>query len=67
MDNYTNLSNQPHTLTIKAKETKALVIKKTFDNEAAAFEYMYEAREFKNNKHNFSFLITGPNTYYYQA
>ena len=67
MDNYTNLSHQPHTLTIKTKDMKSLILKKTFSTEGEAFAYMREAREYKNNARNFSFLITGPNTYYYQA
>ncbi len=67
MNNYTNLTNQPHTLTIKVKETGALVIKKTLDTEGEAFKYMYEAREYKDNARNFSFTIVGPNTYYYQS
>ena len=67
MDNYMNFTDQPHTLTIKTKDTKSLILKKTFPTEGEAFSYMYEAREYKNNARNFSFLITGPNTYYYQA
>lgn len=67
MDSYTNLADQPHTLTIKTKDTKSLILKKTFTSEGEAFSYMYEAREYKNNARNFSFLITGPNTYYYQG
>jgi len=67
MDNYTNLADQPHTLTIKTKDTKSLVLKKTFATESDALAYMYEARQYKNNVRDFSFLITGPNTYYYQG
>ena len=67
MNNYTNHSNQPHTLTIRVRETKELVLTKKFETEGLAFRYMNEAREFSDNKNNFSFRITGPNTYYYQA
>jgi hypothetical protein len=67
MDNYINLTNQPHTLIIKTKDTQSLILKKTFDTEHLAFKYMHEARAYKNNANKFSFTITGPNTYYYQA
>ena len=67
MNNYTNFSDQPHTLTIRVHETKELVLTKKFESEGDALSYMNEAREFSDNKKNFSFLITGPNTYYYQA
>lgn len=67
MNNYINFADQPHTLTIKTKDTQSLILKKTFDTEHKAFEYMHEARAYKNNANNFSFTITGPNTYYYQA
>ena len=67
MNNYTNHSGQPHTLTIRVSKTKELVLTKKFETEGLAFSYMSEAREFSDNKQNFSFLITGPNTYYYQA
>ena len=67
MDNYTNLSHLPHILTVKLKESNQLVIKKTFDTEDEAIKYMHEARGYKNNANDFSFLITGPNIYYYQG
>lgn len=67
MSNYTNFSDQPHTLTIRVRKTKELVLKKKFETESLAHAYMREAREFSDNKRNFSFLITGPNIYYYQA
>jgi hypothetical protein len=67
MDNHTNLSHLPHTLTIKDSTTNQLVLTKKFETESLAFDYMREAREYKNNAINFSFLITGPNTYYYQG
>ena len=67
MSNYTNFSDQPHTLTIRVRKTKEIVLTKKFETEGLAFSYMNEAREFSDNKKNFSFLVTGPNTYYYQA
>ena len=67
MSNYTNFSDQPHTLTIRVRKTKELVLTKKFETESLAVSYMNEAREFSDNKKNFSFLITGPNIYYYQA
>ena len=67
MNNYTNHSGQPHTLTIRVSKTKELVLTKQFETEGLAFSYMNEAREFSDNKKNFSFLVTGPNTYYYQG
>ena len=67
MNNHVNYSDQPHTLTIRVRKTKELVMTKKFETEGLAYAYMREAREFSDNKRNFSFLITGPNTYYYQA
>ena len=67
MDVYTNNSDQPHKLTIRVSKTKELVLTKKFETEGLAFSYMYEAMEFSDNKKNFSFCITGPNTYYYQG
>lgn len=67
MNNYTNFSDQPHMLTIRVRETNELVLTKKFETERLAFSYMNEARNSFDNKNNFSFRITGPNTYYYQA
>ena len=64
MDNYTNLSHLPHTLTITNRKTKQLLLKKKFDTEANAVAYLNEAREFQNNKQTFHFVISGPNMYY---
>ena len=64
---YTNFSDDPHTLMIRVRKTKELVLTKKFETESLAVSYMNEAREFSDNKKNFSFLITGPNTYYYQG
>jgi len=34
-----------------------------FPTETEAINYLYEARNFKNNKSKFSFVISGPNMY----
>jgi hypothetical protein len=64
MGSYTNFASLPHTLTITHRSTKHLVLKKKFDNEHDAISYLNEAREFQNNKENFTFVISGPNMYY---
>ena len=64
MNNYTNLSHLPHTLTIRHRLTNQLILKKQFKNEHDAVTYLNEAREYKQNKTNFSFVISGPNLYY---
>ena len=64
MDDYINFANLPHILTITHRQTNQLILKKKFNNEGDALQYMNEAREFQNNKQNFSFVISGPNMYY---
>lgn len=64
MDDYINFANLPHILTITHRQTNQLILKKKFSNEGDALQYMNEAREFQNNKQNFSFVISGPNMYY---
>tara|TARA_B100001093_G_scaffold457404_1_gene469080 strand:+ start:212 stop:412 length:201 start_codon:yes stop_codon:yes gene_type:complete len=64
MKSYTNFANLPHTLTIINRSTKHLVLKKKFDTEHDAISYLNEAREFKNNKDKFNFVISGPNMFY---
>ena len=64
MGDYINFANLPHILTITHRQTNQLILKKKFNNEGDALQYMNEAREFQNNKQNFSFVISGPNMYY---
>jgi hypothetical protein len=64
MECCTNFASLPHILTITHRLTNQLILKKTFDNESDAISYLNEAREFQNNKQNFSFVISGPNMYY---
>lgn len=63
MNSYMNYSNQPHTLTITHRKTNTVFLKKVFPTETEAINYLYEARNFKNNKSKFSFVISGPNMY----
>lgn len=63
MNNYINFSDQPHLLTITNKKTNQVFLKKKFPNEKDALSYLYEARDFGNNKNKFLFTITGPNMY----
>jgi hypothetical protein len=64
MESCTNFASLPHILTITNRSTKHLVLKKKFDNESDAIIYLNEAREFKNNKDKFNFVISGPNMFY---
>ena len=64
MNNYTNLSHLPHTLTITNRKTKQLLLKKKFDTEADAVAYLNEARLLQNNERTLHFVISGPNMYY---
>ncbi len=63
MNLYMNYTNQPHTLTIINKKTKHIFLKKKFPTESDAIAYLYEARNFKNNKEKFQFTIIGPNMF----
>jgi len=63
MNSYMNYSNQPHTVTITHKKTNSIIIKKVLPTETEAINYLYEARNFQNNKDKFSFVISGPNMY----
>ena len=63
MNQYINFSDQPHLVTITNKNTNCVFLKKQFPNEKEAISYLYEARDFKNNKKKFTFTITGPNLY----
>ena len=38
-------------------------MKKKFPTESDAIAYLYEARDFKNNKEKFQFTIIGPNMF----
>lgn len=64
MNNYINLTNTKHTLTIKNRKTNDLIMKKTFESDTEAFRYLEEVRSFKNNSDKLSFNITGPNCFY---
>lgn len=65
MNNYTNLSNQPHTLKVSSKKSGNLVFVKTFDTEKEALNYLNESKTRLGKKDNFSYVITGTNMYYY--
>tara|TARA_B100002019_G_scaffold64374_1_gene55180 strand:+ start:1639 stop:1839 length:201 start_codon:yes stop_codon:yes gene_type:complete len=65
MENYNNLRNTKHTLTIKNRKTKDLILKKTFKTESDAFNYLEEVRSFKNNSETLSFHIVGANCIYF--
>jgi hypothetical protein len=65
LNSYTNYAHLPHSLIISERKTNNIILKKTFESESKAFEYLHEAREFKNNKNRFSFKIVGPNCLYY--
>lgn len=64
MDFCTNFASLPHTLTITHRSTNQLILKKKFNNETDAISYLNEAREYQNNKENFTFVISGPNMFY---
>lgn len=61
---YTNLANLPHLLRIENRKTNQLLFAKKFKTEAAAINYLHEARDFKDNKKRFRFIISGPNMLY---
>ena len=64
MNNYINLSHQPHTLKVTSRKNNNIVFVETFDTEKEALDYLHKSKERLGKNHNFSYVITGPNMYY---
>lgn len=60
-----NYTNTPHTLTIKNRKSKELILKKVLPTESEAFRYLNEVRAFKDNSTRLTFSISGSNCFYY--
>lgn len=65
MNSNINYTNTPHTLTIKNRKSKQLILKKKFQTETEAFNYLNEVKTFKDNASKLTFCITGANCFYY--
>ena len=67
MNLYTDFSNDPHIVEILHKHNNKVFCTKKCKTQSDAIRYLYEARDFQNNKNIFSFRITGPNLFLYEG